>query len=69
MVVDQMKGVDAADRLPGFSILPFVLERAVAPRHMLPSGKQGRPIYRTASPKRAKSFRGLTQPHIPGNGL
>jgi hypothetical protein len=55
--------------MPGFSILPFVLERANAPRHMLPCGKLGRPIYVTASPKRAKQIHDLTQPRIPSSGL
>jgi hypothetical protein len=40
----------AAGRIPKVSILPCVLERAEAPRHMLPYGKKDRPIYATASP-------------------
>ena len=57
-----MKGTRVVIRLPGFSILPFVLERTEVPRHMLPFGKRGRPIYQTALPKRTKAIRDLTQP-------
>jgi hypothetical protein len=59
--------------MPRVSILPCVLERAVAPRHMLPFGKQDRPIYaETSLPsrwRRAKENCDLVPFDFPGNGF
>ena len=59
--------------MPRVSILPCVLERAVAPRHMLPFGKQDRPILARASPpmrwRRAKLICGLVPFDFPSNGF
>ena len=59
--------------MPGFAILPYVLEGPGARRHKLPYGKRDRPIYEEASqrvlPERvlpAKGRGGLVPLDVPG---
>jgi hypothetical protein len=54
---------------PGSPILPCVLERAAAPRHRLPYGKEDRPIYTTASRVRAKDGCDLVPFDLLGSSL